>query len=577
MICMPFDGIVTKAVTNELQEAIIPGKINKIYQPTSTELVLQIRSQGKNRNLLLSIHPTYARIHLTADKYTNPDEAPMFCMVLRKHLSGATIESIEQSGLERIITFTIKARNEIGDVTNKSLVIELMGKHSNIMLLDIDKGIIIDSLKHVSMAFNRHRTILPGQAYILPPAQDKLNLLEIDTIEFTKRIDLNAGLIDTQIVQILVGMSPFIAKEIVHQAGLGNANQYADAFTTVQNEIIEKAYQPAIYRGKREDFHVLPVHYLDSEVELFPTANTMLDRFYSGKAERDRVKQQGKDLYRFIKNEKDKNTRKFKKHEQTLTKAENAGHYQKLGELLTAHIHLVKMGNKEITVTDYYDPDQGEVTIQLHPQKTPSENAQTYFKTYQKMKTSKRIIEVELAKTKREIDYLDQLIQQLETAREADIEEIREELRAEGYLKKQTRKKQRKNKPKKPQPEEFIATDGTVIYVGKNNTQNEYVTTKLARRDDTWLHALGIPGSHVVIQSDDPSDETLLEAAMLAAYFSKAGQSASVPVDYTKVRHVKKPNGAKPGFVTYDQQKSIQVTPTLAFVEKLKQNKKATD
>ncbi|UJL47883.1 NFACT family protein [Virgibacillus sp. NKC19-16] len=567
---MPFDGIVTRAVTEELKEEIIPGKITKIYQPTNTELVFTIRSNGKNQTLLFSIHPTYARLHITDDTYTNPKEPPMFCMILRKHLSGAVIEEIQQYGMERIITFSIKTRNEIGDINHKTLIMELMGKHSNVMLVDKEKGHIIDSLKHVSMAQNRHRIIQPGQKYKLPPMQDKVNPLNINGEQFMKRLDFNAGKLDTQIVHELVGFSPVIAREIISRANLGARNKYMEKFVEIQEKIQNNSYTPAIYRNKKEDFHVLPLTSFEGEKESFTSTNKMLDAFYSGKAERDRVKQQAKDLYRFIKNEKDKNNRKMKKHRQTIKKAKSAERYQKLGELLTAHMHLVAQGDESISVTDYYDPEQNEIAIELNPTKTPSENAQSYFKTYQKLKKSKQVIEKEMIKTNKEIDYLEQLLQQIDVASVADIEEIRDELREEGYLKKQTKHKKHKNKPKKPVPEEYLATDGTVILVGKNNKQNEYVTSKLANRDDIWLHTKNIPGSHVIIRSSNPSEDTLTEAAQIAAYFSKSQNSSSVPVDYTKIRNVKKPNGTKPGYVTYENQKTLFVTPHQKTIEALK-------
>lgn len=562
---MPFDGIVTRAVTNELQEKLLPGKITKIYQPTSTELILTIRSQRQNHALLLSIHPTYARMHLSDESFVNPKEPPMFCMVLRKHLGGAVIDSIEQDSMERIITISLQTRNEIGDESEKQLIIELMGKHSNIILVNKDNDKIIDSMKHIPISQNRYRTILPGHDYIKPPEQDKLNPLEIKAENLMKRIDFNSGKIDQQFVQHLTGFSPFIAKEIVHRAKLGSTEIYQEKFEEVNKSIQNNEYKPAIYRNEREDFHVIDITNLNGEKVTFDTVNEMLYTFYSGKAERDRVKQQAKDLSRFINNEIKKNERKLKKHNQALKKAENADHYQKQGELLTAHLHLVKQGDHTVNVVDYYDPEQTEMEIELNPNHTPSQNAQRFFKTYQKLKNSKTKVHNEMLKTKQEMNYFEQLMQQIEVASVEDIEEIREELREEGYLKKQ-RFSKRKNKPKKPVPEEFTASDGTPILVGKNNKQNEYLTTKLAHRDEVWLHTKDIPGSHVVIRSREPNEETLLEAAELAAYFSKSQNSSSVPVDYTLIRHVKKPNGAKPGYVTYDNQKTIFVTPSAEFV-----------
>lgn len=566
---MPFDGIVTRAVIQELNEKILPGKIAKIHQPTDTELVFTIRSQGQNHSLLLSIHPVYTRMHLTEDSYKNPKEPPMFCMLLRKYLSGAVIDSIEQYGMERIVTFSVQSRNEIGDITTKKLIIELMGKHSNVMLIDGEKEHILDSLKHVSPAQNRYRTILPGHEYKLPPSQNKLNPIEIDSDAIIRKLDFNTGKLEQQIVGMLVGFSPFLAKEIVHQAKLGAIETYQEKFADIQELIRHNRYTPGIYRDKREDFHVLPITHTSTEREVFSDTNQMLDAFYSGKAERDRVKQQAKDLYQFIKNEKEKNERKLKKHEKTLQKAQNAVTYQRRGELLTANMHQVKHGDASVTVIDYYDPDQNETTIELNPNKSPSDNAQSFFKQYQKLKTSKEKVQKEMAKANNEISYLDQLLQHIDTARESDIEEIREELREEGYLKKQKQRKNKK-KPTKPNPEKFQSSDETPILVGKNNKQNEYVTMKMANRDDTWLHTKDIPGSHVIIRSREPSEETLIEAAQLAAIFSKSHQSSSVPVDYTKIRHVKKPNGAKPGYVTYDHQKTLFVTPEKDMAEKLK-------
>ncbi|HLS60153.1 MAG TPA: NFACT RNA binding domain-containing protein [Virgibacillus sp.] len=565
---MPFDGIVTKAITEELQDKIVNGRISKIYQPTETELVFTVRNQRTNYSLLLSIHPTYARFHLTKDKYENPQEPPMFCMLLRKYLSGAFIESIEQDGMERIVTFTMRTVDEIGDQSTHTLVIELMGRHSNVLLLSENKSNIIDSLKHVSAMQNRYRTILPGHEYIPPPSQDKMDPLSIDGDDFINNLDFNAGKLDRQIVNLLTGVSPFAAKEMITQAALGSPDLYKNQFLEFQKKIREQAYAPTIYRNDREDFHVIPITYLDGEQECFSSTNEMLDQFYSGKAERDRVKQRARDLYRLIKNELNKNERKLKIHERSLKKADTANTFQKRGELLTAHLHLVTQGDPSVTVVDYYDPDQQEITIDLQTDKTPSENAQALFTRYRKLSTSKRKVTSEILKTKREITYLDQLLQQIETARETDIEEIREELRDEGYLKKQRQKKRRKNK--QPTPEEFVSTDGTPIFVGKNNNQNEYVTHRMAHRNDVWLHTKDIPGSHVIVRSQEPSEDTLYEAAQLAAYFSKAQQSSSVPVDYTQVKHVKKPRGAKPGYVVYDQQKTLSVTPSPSIITQLK-------
>lgn len=570
MIEVTFDGIVTRAITKELQDELTTGRIIKIYQPTQTELVFTVRVQGENRSLLFSAHPMYARLHLTEDTYQNPKEPPMFCMLLRKHLVGSFIERIEQHENERVVFFSIKGKNEIGDETKKTLAVEIMGKHSNIILIDQDKEHILDSIKHVSPAQSRHRTVLPGQAYVLPPDQGKLNPMEIEAATFRRKMDLNQGKLDQQIVHAFMGVSPLLAREIAHQAKLGNMDAYEKVFNDIMTEIKHHNYAPSIYNGSKEEFYVLPLSHLSVERKEFTRTSEMLDTFYSGKAERDRVKQQAGDLLRFLKNEIEKNKRKIKKQKQTLQKAEKADDYQRYGELLTAHMHTMKTGDKKAIVMNYYDPEQQEITIDLNPNKTPSENAQSYFKTYQKLKTSKVKVQIEIDKAKKEIDYLEEVTQQIEDAREQDIEEIREELKEQGYIKNRMKNRKKNNKPKKPAPEKFTATDGTTIYVGRNNKQNEYLTTRLAARTDIWLHTKDIPGSHVIIQDTNPSEDTLAEAAQLAALYSKAKASSSVPVDYTQVRYVKKPNGAKPGYVTYDNQKTLFVTPDQRFLTQLK-------
>jgi predicted ribosome quality control (RQC) complex YloA/Tae2 family protein len=565
---MAFDGIVTRAMARELDNTLSTGRLSKIYQPTDTEIVLTFRSQGKNHALLLSAHPSYARVHITDDTYQNPQNPPMFCMLLRKHLAGGFLEKVEQFENERIIQLTFISKDELGDKTSKRIIMEVMGKHSNIMLVDNETDMIIDSIKHISSSVNRHRTILPGQTYKLPPSQEKLNPFTLDAADFARKLDFNSGRMPKQILNLLQGVSPALAGELAEQAYMGDKEAYAAAFSAFIDKMKQDIYEPTYFKGKKEDFYVMDLRSIEGTREHYDTMSRLIDAFYSGKAERDRVKQQAGDLIRFLKNEREKNIRKLTIHENTLKKSEEADMYQRNGELLTAHMHQIEQGDTEAVVTDYYDPDQSQVSIKLNPNKTPSENAQSYFKQYNKLKKSRTMVEQELEKTNAEIEYLDQLVQQVEGAREQDVEEIREELREQGYLKAKTQQKKNK-KPNLPTPETYTATDGTTILVGHNNKQNEYLTMKLAHKQDTWLHTKDIPGSHVVIRSSEPSEETLEEAAKLAAWFSKSRLSSSVPVDYTLIRHVKKPNGAKPGFVTYDQQKTLYVTPEDSLVKKL--------
>lgn len=565
---MAFDGIVLHALTNELRTQLLHGRINKIYQPTKNELIFTIRNNRKNYSLLFSIHPVYARMHLTEQSYTNPEEPPMFCMVLRKHLQGAVITNISQFGLERIVQIDVQGRNEIGDQTDKTFMIELMGKHSNIILLNDAKEHIVTCMKLVSSAQNRFRTLLPGSLYTLPPAQDKLDILQTEPAQIVKKLDFNTGQLDRQLMQHVAGISLPVAKEIVHEANLGDMQAYENSLLALKNRIEQNEIEPAIYDGDKSDYHVIPLHFWKTNKQLYPSVSDMLEAFYRTKADRDRVKQVANDMYRKIRNNLAKVERKIVIHEKSLKQAARANKQQHYGELLTAHMHLITRGDASIDVVDYYDPDGNTVTIPLQQDKTPSENAQLYFKRYRKLITAQKKAAIEKKLALEEKVYLENILQQLDVATDQDVEEIREELQAEGILKRKSSKKQKK-KRHQPKPEHYIASDGTSIFVGKNNLQNEYVTHRLAKKEHIWLHTLDIPGSHVVIQSENPSEETLLEAAQLAAYFSKGRDSASVPVDYTKIKYVKKPSGAKPGFVTYTDQKTLFVTPKEAFIAKL--------
>lgn len=567
---MSFDGLFTRAMTNELSQALKGGRINKVQQPFANELLLVIRANGKNHRLLLSIHPSYARAQLTNESYDNPAEPPMFCMLMRKHLEGYILEDIHQIELDRIIVFEVKGRNELGDLSYKQVIVEIMGRHSNIILVDKDRQIILDSIKHVSFAVNSHRAILPGQPYILPPQQDKQNPLDLDEKEILRRLDFNAGKLDKQLVNSFAGISPLLAKEILFQAGLANRATLPKAFITVLGKIKQHDYLPAITEsGGKESFYLFPLTSIGEEAKTFASLSEMLDRFYFGKAGRDRVKQQATDLLRFIVNEKEKNEKKIGKLEATINEAERASEYQLFGELLTANLFAVSKGLREIEVINYYDENGGTITIPLDPQKTPSDNAQKFFSKYQKAKNALEIVREQIALARDEVSYFEALLAQVETASPKDIEEIREELVEGGYIRDRRKRQAKKNLNAKPVLDVYTASDGTEILVGKNNKQNDYLTNKLAARDDLWFHTKDIPGSHVVIRSKSPSNETILEAASLAAYFSKARESSSVPVDLTLVRHVKKPSGAKPGFVIYDNQQTVYVTPSEELVLKL--------
>lgn len=569
---MAFDGMMVYGLTAELKQALEQGRINKIYQPFERELLFHIRAQGKNQKLLLSANPTYPRAYLTEQTFPNPDVAPMFCMLLRKHLEGGVIEKIEQDELERTITFHVRSRDELGDMHQKQLVIEIMGRHSNILLIDPVRQVMMDGIHHVTPSMSAHRAVLPGRAYIAPPDQGKLNPFHCDQETFYKKINFNLGKLDQQIVQSFSGVSPLLAKEILYNAGLPNRENLWQSFQQMIQRIQQQDYEPAIMVNQgKEYFYLFPLDHLNNAPrDTYRSVSAMLDAFFADKAERDLVKQQAGDLLRFIQNEKNKNIKKLKKLHQTLTTSQEAEQYKLFGELITAYMHTIKQGMTEAQVVNYYDEAQAEITIPLLPEKSPNDNAQRYFKLYQKAKTSEAMMKEQIEKAEAELKYFEQLELQMEQASILDIEQIREELEEEGYFRVRRHKRLKKKKSDKLEIATYYSTEGLPIQVGKNNKQNDFLTNRLARSHDTWLHTKDIPGSHVVIRSDRFSDETLLEAAQLAAYFSKARLSSQVPVDYTLVKHVKKPSGAKPGYVIYEQQQTVYVKPDEAIVKRLK-------
>jgi len=565
---MSFDGLFTGAMTNEVASKITTGRISKIVQPSMYEVLLMIRANGANYKLLLSAHPSYARFHLTEQNYDTPSDPPMFTMVLRKHLNGGFIESISQLEHERIISFKIRSRNEIGDEQSRTLNIELMGRHSNIILIDEERNIILDSIKHVPMAVNRHRIIQPGATYIAPPTQEKLDPYQIiNEVEFNQLINQHDMSPVQAIVQQFSGISPLLANEIVYR---GKENLF-ESFKVVMGDIQHGNYSPSLYRSEsKEQFYFIGLSHLKAEQTIFPNLSELLDVFYFGKAERDRVKQQSGDLEKILQNELAKNKKKIKKLNRSLEDTEKAEKIQLQGELLTANMYAIKKGMKEIEVVNYYDEEGATIVIPLSPLKTPSENAQSYFTKYTKLKNSVAHIKEQINLTNEENHYLETVLQQIESASPRDLEEIREELAETGYVRKRKSKKAQKTTKQKVTLDEYISSTGELLLVGKNNKQNDYLTNKLASRDELWFHTKEIPGSHVVIRAKEPSETAIKEAAIIAAYFSKARQSSSVPVDYTEIRHVKKPNGSKPGFVIYEQNNTVYVTPDEELVIKLK-------
>ncbi|MFQ6367619.1 fibronectin-binding protein EfbA [Enterococcus hirae] len=566
---MSFDGVFTHAMINELRETLLSGRISKIHQPYENEVVLVIRSRGKNQRLLLSAHPSYARIQITQIDYQNPDTPPNFVMMLRKHLDGAILESIEQIENDRVIHFHFTKRDELGDLQNIILIVELMGRHSTIILVNKESGKILDAIKHIGSSQNTYRSLLPGVDYIAPPEQNQLNPFSQEKEKVFHRLS-QMDLTPKGIQQQFQGIGFDTAQELVARL-TERPNEkmlvWQEFFTAIDTQRSPSLYEVA----EKEYFTPINYRFFDSNTQqkkMYPTLSALLDAFYQEKAEKDRTKQQGGELIRKIENELKRNRNKLKKREQTLKDSENAEDYRRDGELLTTFMAQVPRGANEVTLPNYYEEDR-PITIKLDPALTPNQNAQKYFHRYQKLKNAVKLIGKQIEEAKNEIDYLESVLSQLEIAGPMDIEVIKEELTAEGYLKKKSSKKQKRKKPS--QPDQYLSTDGTLILVGKNNLQNDQLSLKTAKKTDYWLHAKNIPGSHVIIKSDQPSDETITEAAELAAYFSKYRHSAQVPVDLVQVKHLRKPNGAKPGYVIYENQKTIIVTPEEEKINKMKQ------
>ncbi|MHC5247914.1 fibronectin-binding protein EfbA [Enterococcus sp. LJL90] len=562
---MSFDGVFTHGMVKELSALLIGGRVSKIHQPYPNEVVFVIRSQGKIHKLLLSAHPSYARVQITTIAYGNPDTPPNFVMMLRKHLDGAILESIQQQDNDRVMLFHFNKRDELGDLQNIQLIVELMGRHSTIVLVNQASGKILDAIKHIGSSQNTYRSLLPGVDYIEPPKQEQKN-------PFT---------VEKETVFEILSRAPELTGKYLQAnfQGLGwdTANELAFLLTEhpqekmrVWDNFWQKAQtqiEPSYSQKDTKDFFTLfPFETLGTPVATFASLSLLLDDYYGDRAEKDRVKQQGNELLKRVENELKRNQTKLAKRQQTLKDSENAEDFRRDGELLTTFMAQVPKGASEVTLANYYDEDR-PLTIPLNPALTPNQNAQKYFNRYQKLKNAVKLVHQQIQESKDEINYLESLQSQLDLASPRDLEVIKEEMTSQGYLKKAS-KKRKKEQPSKP--EVFTSSDGTQILVGKNNLQNDQLTLKTARKTDVWLHAKNIPGSHVIIKSDNPSEETLLEAAELAAYFSKYRQSAQVPVDYVQVKFVHKPNGAKPGFVIYENQKTLFVTPEEEKINQLR-------
>ena len=548
---MSFDGFFLHHMTEELRQELLYGRIQKINQPFEQELVLQIRSKRQNHKLLLSAHPVFGRIQLTNTSFENPAVPNTFIMVMRKYLQGATIESIEQIDNDRILEISVSNKNEIGDNVAATLIIEIMGKHSNIILMDKASGNIIEAIKHVGFSQNSYRTILPGSSYVTPPQTDKRNPFTISDeklFEILHTEDLSAR----SLQNLFQGLGRDTAAELSQRLTSDKLKIFRAFFTSsTQATLTSKSFTPILFADSQKEF---------------PSLSQLLDDFYQDKAERDRVNQQASELIHRVENELEKNRKKLKKQEQELVATENAEEFRQKGELLTTFLHQVPNNQDQVELDNYYTSEK--ITIVLDKALTPNQNAQRYFKKYQKLKEAVKHLTGLIEETKETIQYLESVETALSQASLTEIAEIREELIQTGFI----RRRQREKIQKRKKPEKYLATDGkTIILVGRNNLQNDELTFKMAKKEELWFHAKDIPGSHVVITGNlQPSDEVKTDAAELAAYFSKARLSNLVQVDMIEVKKLNKPTGGKPGFVTYTGQKTLRVTPDEAKIKSMK-------
>jgi predicted ribosome quality control (RQC) complex YloA/Tae2 family protein len=585
---MPFDAIVTKCIADELKNIIMTGRIDKIHQPEKDEINISLRAKGKNLKLLLSSNSSYPRVHITSITKKNPIKAPLFCMILRKHLVGARIVNIEFLDYERIIKIQFENTTELGDLSIKNLYIEIMGRHSNIILANSNNK-IIDSIKHIDEEISSKREIMPARNYELPPKQNKIspdnkNIYKI----FEKNYIIENESLETPLSKYLLynikGFSPILCNyicdisKIDKNINLKNIEEnhlikLKTNFDMIMDKIKSNKFNPILFMKNDlpKDFYCLDIS-LKQKTKSFDTLSSLLDFYYS---ERDKIihlNQKKYNLNKILTNNIQRCKKKISIHKKIINKSKNNENYKLYGELLLANLYSISKNAEKVSLLNYYSEKNEYLDIKLKSHLTPQENAQIYFKKYTKSKTAISESKKQLKIAENELDYLESVLHNLEIAATLEeINEINEELIHQKYILINNKKKKNKFSPTKPH--KFKSSDGYEIFVGKNNFQNDLLTLKMSSSNDMWLHTKEIHGSHVVIKTNNNQnvpDNTLLEAANLSAYYSKARLSSNVPVDYTKIKNVKKPSGAKPGMVIYVNYKTIYITPNENLIEKLK-------
>ena len=583
---MAFDGITVSAIKAEIEDKILGGRFDKVYQPEKDEIILGIRSMGQAYKLLLTSNASNPKFHFTQTNPSNPMTPPLFCMVMRKHLQSGKIIKIEQPDFDRILNIYVESLNELGDYSVKKLVLEIMGRHSNIILTD-ENNTILDCIKHIGHDTSSVREVLPGREYTLPPSQGKINTLELDNNNFNEVLENNPSFeIQSVIYKNYTGISPIAASEICYRANV-NGSTPVEALTDIQKEIVfnkfaelvedikaNRFYPESITneKGKTIDFSPIEMTQFNGlEIKKYTSISELIESFYANRDFAYRIGQKTQDLRKLITQNIERCIRKKDIQMQTLRSIKNRDELRLKGELLTANIYSIKKGMTTVELPNYYSENQELVAIELDSNKTPSENAQKYYKAYNKAKRTFEALKDQIKSNDEELAYLESVLTSVNNCTdEQDVKEIRRELREEGYVKKV---KNQKDKSKKHSvPLHFISQDGFDIYVGKNNIQNDELTLKFARPRDIWMHTKNIPGSHVIIVANGQTipDTTLNEGAMLSAFYSKAKNSSKVPVDYTEKKNVKKPNGSKPGFVIYETNKTAYITTSEEEIKKIR-------
>ncbi|WP_211799476.1 Rqc2 family fibronectin-binding protein [Proteiniclasticum sediminis] len=557
-IAMALDGIFFSSIVQELQETVLGAKINKVTQPESDMIILHLRGQQGNQKVLLTANSTYARIHLTEQPRENPLQAPLFLMVLRKHLVGSRILGIQQIQGDRLVNLHLLGVDDFGEDQPFVLSVEMMGKHSNIILYRETEGTIVDCIKHVSSLRNTYRTLLPGKEYIAPPASGKLNPLTYSDEELLERTDVSDWDPDF-FARHFTGIS----KKTAH--ALYEGHPAKPSLSLIRKSLQELTTSTAFYITKKDgeylDVSALPP---TEDHEVYTSPSLALETYVREKDLRDRIRAKTSDLQKILQNNLQRVRKKIELLDKSIVDSQDKDEYRILGEILSANVYALTPGQEKAELLNYYTGEM--VTLSLDKSKSISQNIDSYYNRYNKKKRAEIMARGQKILAQEEEDYLVSILLSLDNLEnETEIQDIRQELMVAGYLR---FKKTASKKEKVSKPLHFKSSEGIDIYVGKNNTQNDYLTTKFAHRTDTWLHTKNIPGSHVIIRGEKFGEDTLLEAANLAAYYSKASASTKVPVDYTTVKNVKKPSGAKPGMVIYSTNKTLYVDPAPSRLER---------